>query len=83
MMFKIWADCRPAAVVSKLISGPRTWVCLRLLETIFSQAGWRGILVWGGFWKRLPVCDSDLWKRGGDLEVSLRFSAHQEANSPW
>ena len=39
MMFKIWADCRPAAVVSRLISGPRTWVCLRLLETIFNQAG--------------------------------------------
>ena len=61
MMSSMWAVWSPAAEVRRLISGPVAWVvCCRVLETIFSHAGWSGIFVSGGFWNRLLAWERKL-----------------------
>ena len=79
------ADCRPAADVSRLMSGLEgAVVCCSVRETMSSHAGWRGVLMAVGFWKRLLAWESVLWNSGGDfVPVRLRFSAHQDARSDW
>ena len=54
IMSRIEADCRPAAEVSRLMSGLEdVVVCCRVWETRLSHAGWRGVFIAVGFWKRL------------------------------
>ena len=61
MMSMIWADWSPAADVRRLMSGADWLVdCLRVLETILSHAGCKGIFVVGGFWNKLLAWDSEL-----------------------